>query len=275
MKKRLITLLIPLLLLSLAILPHTAQAKTLAPKMPLVLSTAQDTFNGTTYGSMAVFSISNPILSNTGDYFHERMLLTDNDPSGPSMEIGFQKVESATALDAVCNRTWSSPFLSYYYLVNDTNGNPHADCFAISSAQINTDTRFRIYTDSSSNPVVEFTNSSASYEKKVSVAGSFDPEYSQITYAETYSSTGSGHYIWGSDNSQNNWMNGNRNWQYQTDASGDHLSGCSGNGCPSTGGLEWYWLDGSYPHDTPQEGGILEMCGYASYGSYPECTVGS
>lgn len=194
MKTRLITLLIPLLPLSLAIVPQTAQAKALAPARPLTLSTAQDVFNGTTYGSMAVFSIADPNVSGVGDYFHERMLLTDNDPSGPSMGIGFQKVTNGSTTDPYCNKTWSSPYLSYYYQIFDTNGNPHTDCFPIASNQINTDTRFRIYTNSSDNPIVEFTNSNVSptYEKLVSVAGSFDPEYSTITYAETFNGTAMG-----------------------------------------------------------------------------------
>jgi hypothetical protein len=101
-----------------------------------------------------------------------------------------------------------------------------------------------------------------------------DPEYSTIIYAETYNGTVSGHTIWGTTITQNNWMDGNHNWNCQTDASGNHLSGCIGNGCPTTGGIELYWEDGKYPHDSGSAGGTMDNCLYASYGPYPYCTVG-
>lgn len=193
------------------------------------------------------------------------------------MEIGFQKVLPGRT-DPVCQKTWSSPYLSYYWILEDAENVQLKDCYPINSAEINTDTRFREYTDSNGNGVFNWFNASDNYNKTVLVTNQIgqliDPEYSTITYAETYAGTVSGHTIWGTTITQNNWMDGNHNWNYQTDASGNHLSGCSGNGCPSTGGIEWYWEDGKYPHDTGSAGGTMDNCLYASYGPYPYCTIG-
>lgn len=147
MKKRLLTLVTPLLLLLLVFVPQSAQAKIQAPHIP----SSYDCFNnlcegvldwsGNTHGAFTKMTASNPTLNNSnGDWFRY-VSVTNGIPNIYAVQLGMEKFRGNGA--TFCGQ-YASQTAYFFYRVLLNGATQTSNCANIPSADFNTDVSFRI-----------------------------------------------------------------------------------------------------------------------------------
>lgn len=159
-----------------------------------------------------------------------------------------------------------------------------SQCWVVPSGLINQDVQYTLYgahSDGNSAEAIIYSCAvspcyNVSHTFNAVYTSGYDPDYSDEIYNQTYHEYScSGHCIWGVNWYANRWADSGHTLYYHTTPSGNHVSGCSGAGCPTTvapAGFVLFWVDGLYPADSGSNGGWLNACLYSSYGNYPYCT---
>jgi len=247
MKKFRMMAALSILLLSLGI--NVAQAQ---PRIPLAhfngLSTTK--WTGGNYGAETTVELSNPSLSNTGDFDWGRDLSLITSDNAVWAGLGFEKNNSL----AVWNHCYGVG-LWFFYSYNGEN----TYCFSIS--QTDPTINHPWFLEVSDNPTggmrwVTGSSYGTTPCLDTCVFNTSTPAWYQIRLGEYINNVFTGHNVWGVAWTQNQWATGDYKFHYQTVPS----SCGTGSGCPQAANPpQMYWQ--TYPAND-SSGGVLYSCDY-------------
>lgn len=265
MKKRIIALLTPLLLLSLVFIPQTAQAKTAHPHKPLYTyknAHSNLTWAGGTYGASTEVVLSNPDVT-TGSYDGDwtRELVINTSTWTVPFVAGFEKDVN----------TGSGSHFQYCHADNDgvqhlwfyyeySNDGVHCYTISLTSSLINTQITLYLVDSGSTDEYVQTYAGGNTFPCSSGCdIGNTPPAWYYVQEIEHVQADVSGHMVWGS-----NWT---ANSYYHSDGTA-HLQQTDGSLNPVNDPPQMFW------HIKPSTtaGGNLYSCVYETGSS---CTYGS
>lgn len=251
MKKRIIALLVPLIMLSVVLVPQTALAKPTKPQGTFNAISWLQWSGSTVSGAQTQFYIDNPSIS-AGNYWYRQIYLL----SGSTVVV-LGIVKQGAGNTAICPGgagLWS--FITPPAGVNF--------CRAIPADDINDTVLFSLWRDQNSGDMEFLTTSDHDdmmcQPGPCSYTANVPASFSSIKLQEAIHETFTGSKVWGGMWTINQWRanGGGYTWSDQTQPSRGSCPGA--NGCPHTSNPpQFYWF--KYPSELGL-GGSLDSCVY-------------
>ncbi len=256
--KRFLFLVPILIMLLLALIPGAAAAK--VGHMQTTDCSNQCTrwltWPGTTYGFFSTITVSNPNISSVS-YWVRDVVMTPDADKGTQPQVQFGVIKVGSNATQVCG-----PGLHYFIAEAINNNDQNVKCANVPSGAINNSAHFQEndYTSNGGGNLIQITDSFGTHLSDfIPYTAGVHSSWGSINLVENVQDLITGHYVWGSEWTGNEWATGDGVFHLVT------VDGSYSSTWPPQ--MLWHTPPSSSP------GGVQYSCVYDS--TVNTCTLGS